>query len=81
MMTNINSQEFFPGGLGLSIIVSIIYHVAILDTFSIAVSVVLLTFYGTSRASRTFPGTYWPGRSMIPSLKSPKSFDSCFMVG
>lgn len=46
--------------LGLAVIVSLLYHVVILDAFGIAVTIMLIAYYGTSRAGMTFPGSYWP---------------------
>ena len=51
--------------MGLTIIVSLVYHVAILDAFGIAVAIVLIVYYSNSRECMTFPGSYWPGTELL----------------
>ena len=50
--------------ISLVLIASIVHHVISLDAVGIAVTVVILAYYSTSRASKSFPGSFWPGMEL-----------------
>ena len=54
--------------MSLVLIASIVHHVVSLDAAGIAVTVVILAYYSTSRASKSFPGSYDPGMSSMLNL-------------
>ena len=51
--------------MSLGLIASIVSHVISLDAAGIAVTAVILAYYSTSRASKSYPGSYDPGMSSI----------------
>jgi len=45
---------------GLVLIASIVHHVVSLDAVGIAVAILIIAYYSTSRASKSYPGSYDP---------------------
>ena len=55
--------------MGLAVLFSMLLHVIRLDAAGIAVTVAIFAHYSTSRASKSYPGSYDPGTMYRDGLK------------
>jgi len=46
--------------VSITVVISIFYHVLIIDPIGMAVFALLVVYYGTSRAHKSYPGSYNP---------------------
>ena len=51
--------------MGLTVLASMLIHVISLDAAGIAVTVAIFAYYSTSRASKSYPGSYDPGTDFL----------------
>ena len=59
--------------MGLLVLASMLIHVISLDAAGIAVTIAIFAYYSTSRASKSYPGSYDPGTDFQAYNDTPRT--------
>ena len=59
--------------MGLVVLASMLIHVISLDAAGIAVTIAIFAYYSTSRASKSYPGSYDPGTDFQAYNDTPRT--------
>ena len=51
--------------MGLAVLASMLIHMVNLDAAGIVITVAIFAYYSTSRASKSYPGSYDPGKYSV----------------
>ena len=59
--------------MGLVVLASMLIHVISLDAAGIVVTIAIFAYYSTSRASKSYPGSYDPGTDFQAYNDTPRT--------